>query len=237
MDSAHFAQTGGGVSVAASGDLEFEAEVDLDPSDSLTTAIGVVFGLPNDFELGIAWSPYDVLDQPGPDSRGSGDVSFALKKLLLAPSEAQPGWSVELGTHLDTAEAGHLERSGQADLFLATAAAQNFGAHTWTAYYELVFPDDPADNSTLVEHVAALQWASQPLPDCVLHLEGIGTIAPAADFSATYFGTGLAWSMNDQWVLEAGALVGLAGESEDFRLLLGVTTVAARLSRIGSYGL
>jgi len=237
LDSAHFAQTGGGSSVAGAGDLELEAEFDLDPSDTLTTAVGVVFGLPNDFELGVAWSPYDVLEQPGPDSRGSGDVSFAVKKLLLAPSPSHPGWSIELGTQLDTSEAGHLERSGEADLFAATAVAQSFGAHTWTGYYELVLPDDPTDDSTLVEHVAALQWASEPLPNCVIHLEGIGTVAPAADFSATYAGTGLAWSVGEDWVFEAGALIGLAGESEDFRLLLGFTTVAARLERIGSFGL
>lgn len=237
LDSAHFAQTGGGTSVAGAGDLEFEAEFDLDPSDTLTTAIGVVFGLPHDFELGVAWSPYDVLEQPGPDSRGSGDVSFAVKKLLLAPSPSQPGWSVELGSHLDTAEAGHLERSGEADLYAATAVAQSFGAHTWTGYYEFVLPDDPDGDSILVEHVAALQWATEPVADCVVHLEGIGTVAPAANFSATYLGTGAAWAISDSWTLEAGALIGLAGESEDFRLLLGVTTVAARLSRIGSFGL
>ena len=196
-----------------------------------------MFGLPDDFELGVAWSPYDVLEQPGPDSRGSGDVSFAVKKQLFTPSSSQPGWSVELGTQLDTSEAGHLERSGEADLFASTAVAQSFGPHTWTAYYEVVFPDAPADDSTLLEHVAALQWASEALPSCVVHVEGIGTVATAADFSATYLGTGLAWSVGENWVFEAGSLIGLAGESEDFRLLLGFTTVAARLGRIGSFGL
>lgn len=237
LDTAHFNQTGGGVGVAGPGDVEVEADVDLDPSDSLTTAVGLVFGLPDRLELSLGWSPYDVLEQPGPDSRGSGDVSAALRKQWLEPSPSRPGWSMDLGTRLDTSEAGHLERSGQADLFAATAIAQSFGPHTWTAYYELVLPDDPDDNSTLVEHVAALQWASEPLPSWVVHVEGIGTVAPAADFSATYLGTGFAWSVGEDWVLEAGSLIGLAGESEDFRLLLGFTTVAARLSRVGSFGL
>ena len=71
--------------------------------------MGVVFGLPDRLEVGIAWSPYDVLEQPGPDSRGSGDVSVAIKKQVLEPSSSQPGWSIELGTQLDTSEAGHLE--------------------------------------------------------------------------------------------------------------------------------
>ena len=237
LDTAHFSQTGGGTSAAASGDLELEAEVDIDPSESLSTAVGVVFGLPDRLEVGIAWSPYDVLEQPGPDSRGSGDVSVAIKKQVLEPSSSQPGWSIELGTQLDTSEAGHLERSGEADLYAATALAQSFGAHTWTGYYELVFPDDPDDDSTHVEHVAALQWATELGAGQVVHLEGIGTVAPAADFSATYLGAGLAWAVNEDWTLEVGTLVGLAGESEDFRLLLGFTTVAARLGRIGSFGL
>lgn len=237
LESTHFAQTGAGPPVAAAWDLEFEGAADLDPNDTLVTEIGVIFGLPDDWEFGIAWSPYDVLEQPGPNSRGAGDTSFALKKLVLAPSPTQPGVSVELGTQLDTSEAGHLERSGEADLYAAVAAGQDFGGHTWTAYYELVFPDDPSDDSTLVEHVAALQWATAPVDGIVTHLEAIGTVAPGADYSATYLGTGIAWSVSDRWILEAGALAGLAGESEEFRFLVGFTTIAASLSRLGGPGL
>lgn len=237
LGSAHFAQTGGGASVASLGAIEFEADYDHEPGEATSTAIGLVVGLPDDFEASVSWSPYDVLVQPGPDSRGSGDTAFAIKKRLLAASASHPEWSLELGTQLDTSEAGHLERSGEADLFLATAASQNFGAHTWTAYYEVVFPDNPDSSSTELEHVAALQWAAAPLDSCVVYAEGIGTVVPAVDFSATYLGTGVAWGVSDTWTLEAGALIGLAGESEDFRLLLGFTTVLADLSKLGMFGL
>lgn len=227
IDSAHFTQTGGGPSVTPAHDLEFELDYDADPGDRLSTAVGLVYGLPHAAELSLAWSPYAVLDRPGRDSRGAGDVSVATKMLLLEPAPGRPAWSLELGTHLDTGEAGHLDRGGEADLFIATSAAQSWGRHTWMAYYELVQPGRPNDDSVLVGHVGAVQWATPLAGRWVGYVEAIGFTSPAGNESGSALGSGAVWQVHPRIALEAGILVGLGGDSEDFRILLGVSSLLA----------
>lgn len=233
IGSAHFAQTGGGPSVAANGDLEFEVDYDHDPGDTIATGVGLVLGLPHSNELSIAWSPYAVIRRPGPDARQTGDVSFALKNQLIEPSATAPAWSIEVGTHLAAGEAGHSRGEGASDLYAATAIAQSYGVHTWTGYYELLLAEATGSDATLAEHVAAVQWARLMQPELSVYAEAIGVLGAPADISGAYLGTGLAWQVHDRLALEAGLLFGLGGDAEDFRLLLGATTTLAQLGKIG----
>ena len=233
IGSAHFAQTGGGPSVAAEGDLEFEIDYDRDPGDTLATGVGLVFGLPHRNELSIAWAPYSVRRQPGSDARQTGDVSFALKNQLTLATEAFPAWSIELGTHLAAGEAGHHRGEGAADLYLATSAAQSFGKDTWTGYYELLLAEAPGSEATQAEHIAAVQWARMLQPQLSGYVEGIGVLGPASDLSGTYVGGGLAWQAHRRFAIEAGLLFGLGGDAEDFRILIGLSTLVAQFGTLG----
>jgi hypothetical protein len=234
IGSAHFAQTGGGPSVAAEGNLEFEVDYDRDPGDTLATGIGLVLGLPARNEVSIAWAPYSILRRPGPDARHTGDVSFAWKNQVFKATEQTPAWSLELGTHLATGEAGHLRGEGAADFYFATSAAQSFDGDTVTGYYELSFADVPGSVAARAEHIAAVQWARLLQPRVSGYVEGIGVLGPAADLSGTYLGGGVAWQLHKRFALEAGLLFGLGGDAEDFRLLLGLTTLVAQF---GSFGM
>lgn len=236
IDSAHFTQTGGGTSVAAPGDLELEFDYDHHPGETLATGVGLVVGLPHRNELSVAWSPYAVMSRPGPDARSAGDASFSLRNQLLAPSESTPGWSLEVGTHLAAGEVGHSRGEGASDLYAATAVAQSYGAHTWTGYYELLLAEATGDGATLAEHVAAVQWARLLQPQLSSYVEGIGVVGAPADLSGTYLGAGLAWQVHARLALEAGVLFGLGGDSEDFRFLIGATTLLAQLGKIGLGG-
>jgi hypothetical protein len=231
IDSAHFTQTGGGTSVAAPGDLELEFDYDHHPGETLATGVGLVLGLPRRNELSVAWSPYAVMSRPGRDARKSGDVSFSLRNQLVAPSRTTPSWVIELGTHLAVGEAGHTRGEGAFDLYIATAAAQSYGPNTYTGYYELLLLETTGNDATLAEHVAALEWARRIQPELTAYAEGIGVLSPAADLSGTYLGTGVAWHLHPRWNLEAGVLFGLGGDAEDFRLLIGLTTLLANLTR------
>jgi hypothetical protein len=219
--------------VAAAGDLEFEFDYDQDPGDTIATGVGLVLGLPHHNELSIAWSPYAVIRRPGPDARRTGDVSFALKNQLVEAHGSTPAWSIELGTHLAAGEAGHTRGEGASDLYAATALAQSYGAHTWTGYYELLLAEATGGDSTLAEHIAAVQWARLLQPELGTYVEGIGVLGAPADLSGSYFGAGLSWQAHEHLALEAGLLFGLGGDAEDFRLLLGATTTLAQLGKIG----
>ncbi len=201
--------------------MEVEAGLTWDPHDSIDTPISLKAGTGEATELFVSGSPLLVLEAPGEDSVGTGDVVVGVRHRPIDEGDGRPSFAVQPSIKLPTADEDEGLGSGELDASLAAILTKSVGCSTWTAFYQFDLLGEP-EGGTSVGHGFALA-ASRPLTEELgAFVEVASVLVPEQDADSTFTTAGLTYAVSEYLVLDAGVLMGLSNGPEP-ALLVGFT--------------
>jgi len=222
-------------STTAQGTVEVEAGLMREPGEQFATPATVKYGLSSRDELFIGFTPFKMVELPGDDGEGFGDVLVGWRQRFYE-HESEPAtaaWQAAL--KLPTADEDEGLGTGEFDGFLAgivTYAQEDWSATGFAQFGLLGEPD-----SSGVDHQEALSGVfDMGLPDSnagvVAELAGVFT--PEQDLEQVFTTLGVNWSPLPGVVFDTGVLLGLSHDAPDFQYFVGITR---NLGRISGYAL
>ena len=210
-------------STTAPGTFELEAGGQIDPHDSREIPLTLKWGMSEDAELFVGWSPYQQEDRTGPDASGIGDTLVGLRYRFLEETKAVPSAAVQLMTKLPTGDENDGLSTGETDFLAAAIFTKEVGRVSTTFFYQLGILGDPDDSDTDIEHTFALD-GSFPLGDeWAFNAELAAVETPEHDLNEIFTTVGFSWAVSPDLVLDAGVVVGLNDDAQDFQVVFGFT--------------
>lgn len=207
----------------ARGTYELEAGVALDPGDSLDTPVVLKYGLEEATEVFAGWSPLRLVDRPGDDGEGIGDLVLGLRHRLSEETEDRPATAVQAAIKLPTADEDQGLGTGEADFFLAGIASRTVGTVPLTGYYQLGLLGEQDGDGADLQHALALA-AGFPLEgrfDAFAELAAV--LEPENDFDAVFTTLGLTYLLQPGQVADVSVVLGLDRDAPDYVLQVGFT--------------
>lgn len=203
--------------------FEIETGVAVDPGDELETAVTGKVGVTDHADLLLTWSPHLVLERPGRDARGQGDVFVASRVRLREDEDGIPAVAL-LGTvKIPTASDRRGVGSGELDALFTGIVTKQIDAFSITANYQLGFLGEPGDGGFDLQHAFAIA-AGTGLSDRVgVFAEVAGVFVHEQDVESVFTTAGLTYTPTPSVVLDAGAVTGLSSDAPEFRLFVGAT--------------
>lgn len=205
----------------AEGTIELETGGSADRNGSLTTPTTVKFGAGPRTELFAGTSPINVVDRPGDEGVGFGDVLLGTRHRFW---ESDDGLSaaVQLSGKLPTASTSEGLGSGEPDVFLAAILTTQVGAATaLTGYYEYGALGDPAGGGSEDQHGFALAGSHGLDERWGLFAELASVHSSGTDNTFTTLGASHAYTPS--LAFDAGVAIGLSDDADDLRFQLGMT--------------
>ena len=207
----------------ASGTLELEAGLAIDPGDSLDSPMALKYGLDANTELFADFSPLRVRDRPGDDEVGIGDLGLGVRQRVRDETESDPSFGWRLRAKLPTADEDEGLGSGELDLFGAAIASKTLEAYFVTGFYQLGLLGERRDAGLDLEHGLAVS-ATRPIDES---WRGFGELAlrwsPERDRESLFTTLGVGYAARPSLVFDAGLVLGLSDDAPDFALLVGLT--------------
>jgi hypothetical protein len=222
-------------STTAQGTVEIEAGLMREPGEQFATPAMLKYGLSPRDELFVGFTPFKMVELPGDDGEGFGDVLVGWRQrfLELESEPATAAWQAAL--KLPTADEDEGLGSGEVDGFLAgilTLAQEDWTATGFAQFGLLGEPD-----SSGVDH----QEAVSGVFDMGLEGTNAGLVAelaavftPERDLEEVFTTLGVNWSPLPGVVFDTGVLFGLSDDAPDFQYFVGLTR---NLGRISGYAL
>ena len=203
--------------------FELEAGVAIDPRDQFDSPTTLKYGLSEESELSLSWSPHQWVEAPGSDGRGGGDAVIATRHRFF--EEVASGYSaaLQLATKLPTGSERDGLSSGELDFFAAGIATAGLDQATVTAFYQLGFLGETAGSDFDIEHGIALGAATPAFDNVSIFGELATVLAHEQDREEVFTTLGLSYALDDSFVLDAAVVVGLSRDAPDFQLVFGIT--------------
>jgi hypothetical protein len=221
-------------STTAPGTVELEAGTLTDPNDFFDSPITLKYGTSKDTDLFVAWSPFQVLAQPGPDGKGSSDVVLGTRHRLWEGTDSRPSAAVVLSGKLPAASSANGLGSGEVDLRIAGVLNQQFGAVTANLFYQYGALGNPGNSGTYSEHTTTLTL-STPLSDRWGGFAELANVAvPSQRLDSLFAIVGSTFSPSSSLVLDGGITIGLSADAPDLQFFFGCTYNLGKLARLAT---
>ena len=225
----------------AFGTWELEAGALVDPGDAFALDTRLKVGVSPTAELFASFPPYIYQDVTGDDVNGIGDLTIGFRQRLMNESKAYPATAFELQGTLPVGDDDLAQASG-GNLVSGVAGGGDFidfaGAFILdrtfeqvyvTLYYKLGFSNESVSGSGVagdlnVQHTAAIA-GTMPIHERWSGLaELAGSYIPEESFGPLVANLAALYDLGDTAVLDAGVLLGLNDDAEDFAIRAGITT-------------
>ncbi len=209
------------------GTVEVEAGMVADPDDIFAFPAVAKFGMSPKTEAFLGWTPLQIVDQNDDNETGTGDVLVGVRHRILE-LDKKTSVAVQGAVKLPTADENRGLGTGEIDASFAGIITKLHDQTAITGYYQFDFLGDPGGD-TNVGHGLAIA-ASRAIDDKVgLYGELAEIYVPELDFSS-FFGTfGLTYTRAQDFVIDAGILVGLSNDAPDAQILIGMTRNLGRI--------
>jgi hypothetical protein len=222
-------------STTAQGTVEIEAGLLRDPGDLFDTPTTVKYGLSAQDELFIGLSPFKMVELPGDDGEGFGDVTLGWRQRFWEQQDSGTSAAWMAYVKLPTADEDEGLGSGEVDGFVAgslTMATEDWSANAYGQFGLLGELDGSG-----VDHQEAVS-AVFDMPFAGTNAGGLAELAavftPERDLEEVFTILGVNWSPLPGVVLDTGVLLGLTDDAPDFQYFIGITR---NLGRISGYAL
>ncbi len=216
-------------STTAAGTLELESGIAFDPGDRLGTPSALKFGLDERSEVFVGFEPWIVLDAPGGDEGGIGDLQLGYRQRFLEGHEGRPALAYLALVKLPTADDDQGLGSGETDLLAALAATWAGSSWSQTAYLQLGLLGDP-DGGSLLQSVGSYTLG-HPLAD---DLSAFGELAllltPEVDDEQLLATLGLAKAWAPGRVVDVGVVLGASEDAPELQFVIGTTMNLGRVA-------
>lgn len=217
-------------STTASGTLELETGLALDPGDRLGTPSALKLGLDEHSEVFLGFEPWIVLDVPGRDERGFGDLVLGYRRRFVEPLGDRPALAYLASIKAPTADENDGLGSGETDLVAALAATWSDVVWTRTGYLQFGLLGDP-DGGTVLQSAASFTAGYALADDISAFGELAALVTPEVDDEQLLLTLGLARAWSPGRIVDVGIVLGAGEDAPDLQLLVGTTI---NLGRVGS---
>ena len=219
----------------AQGTVEIEAGLLRDPGDLFDTPTTLKYGLSERDELWIGLSPFRMVELPGDDGEGFGDILVGWRQRFWQPQESGTAADWQAYVKLPTADEDEGLGSGEVDGFLAGILTMSTDEWSVNGYAQFGLLGE-LDGSGVDHQEALAAVFDMPFADtnagAVAELAGVFT--PERDLEEVFTILGVNWSPLPGVVLDTGVLLGLTDDAPDFQYFVGITR---NLGRIAGYAL
>lgn len=222
-------------STTVQGTVEAEFGLLRDPGDLFDTPTTFKYGLSERGELFIGLSPFRVVELPGDDGEGFGDILLGWRQRFLENSDDGTSLAWQAALKLPTADEDEGLGSGELDGFIAgiLTVSQDTWSTTGFAQFGLLGELDGSG----VDHQEALSGVFDyglKNTNTGLLAELAAVFTPERDLEEVFTILGVNWSPLPGVVLDTGVLLGLSSDAPDFQYFIGFTR---NLGRISGYAL
>lgn len=207
------------------GTFEFEAGLSVDPGDRFDTPTTLKYGSGEATEVSIGWSPYLKVDMPTGDESGIGDVVLGIRHRMWDETDSVQSLAVQALVKLPAADETEGLGTGEIDASFGGSLSRTLAYDTTVvAHYLLDFIGNPTDSDD-IGHTVALSVSAPVLREDVTGwIEIGGHMIPELDSEVVLGQIGAAYSPHPTLSYDAAVSIGLTDESDDFALLIGLTT-------------
>lgn len=219
-------------STTAPGTVELEAGITADPGDFFDSPTTLKYGTSDDTDLFVGWSPFQVLEQPGPDGEGSSDLVIGARHRLWHGTDSRPSGAVVLSGKLPAASGNSGLGTGETDLRIAGVLNQQFGDLNANLFYQYGALGVAGGTGTNSEHTVTLTVGMPVAERWGAFAELGGIFVPAQKTDAAFAILGGTYSTSPFLVLDAGLNVGLSNDSPDLQVFFGCTYNFGKLARL-----
>src|SRR5688572_14553411 len=211
-------------STTAQGTVEIEAGLMREPGEQFATPATLKYGLSPRDELFVGFTPFKMVELPGDDGEGFGDVLVGWRQRFyeMESEPATVAWQAAL--KLPTADEDEGLGTGEVDGFLA--GILTFAQERWTGtgYAQFGLLGEPDDSG--VDHQEAIAGVfdmglANTNAGVVAELAGVFT--PERDLEEVFTTLGVNWSPLPGVVFDTGVLLGLSDDAPDFQYFVGTT--------------
>lgn len=219
-------------STTAADTVEVEAGLTLDPGDRADTPMMVKWGASDQTEMLLGWSPIVNIDGgAGQDRNGTSDMVVGVRHRFLEETEDRPSAAFQIATKLPTAndEIG----SGEQDFFAAAILGKEVHDVAYTAFYQLGVLGNPAGRGSDLGHDFAFAAGYGLNERWSVFGEMAGQFVPDLDLESIYTTGGVTFRASDDFVYDAGLVLGLSNDAPDLVLMIGMTHNLGRLFGAG----
>ncbi len=210
-------------STTAPGTFELETGGQIDPHDSWDLPLTLKWGMAENAELFLSWSPYQVEKRPGPDASGIGDTTVGLRYRFLNETESVPAAAMELATKVPTGDQNDGLSTGENDFLVAAILGKQVGPVSTLLYYQLGVLGEPSEGDTDIQHAIALDGSVPVAVDWTLFGEVAAVEVPERDLNQIFTTLGLTYTVSEDLVLDVGIVVGLSNDADVFQIVFGYT--------------
>ena len=222
-------------STTAQGTVEVEAGLRRDPGDSFDTPTTLKYGLSSRDELFVGFSPFEMVELPGDDGEGFGDLLVGWRQRFWEAEEKGTSIAWQAAVKLPTADEDEALGSGEVDGFLAGILTMSTGEWSTTGYAQFGLLGEPDGSG--VDHqeaVAGVFDMGLTGTNTGFLAELAGVFTPEQDLEQVFTTLGVNWSPLPGVVFDTGILLGLTDDAPDFQYFVGLTR---NLGRISGYAL
>lgn len=215
----------------ASGTLEIEAGGSVDPGDFIDTPSTLKLGTSPTTEVFLDFAPYHVVDVPGPNDGGFGDLRIGFRQRLQEETEELPSTAFQLATKIPVSDEEDGRSTGRTDFFAASIATKHIERYVVTGFYELGLLGTDDDGDVDLQHGLALA-VEYPVDGRITGFNELSCIwIPEQDEEQLSFLAGLSYPQGPSTVIDGAFSLGLTDDAPDFVLLVGVTHSIGRVMR------
>ncbi len=205
----------------AEGTTELEAGLAVSRDGDFSSPDTLKYGAGARTELFVGVSPFNVVERPGDDGVGFGDLQVGVRHRFW---EGDDGLSFagRVAGKLPTADESEGLGSGEPDVLVAAIAAQTLGSATaLVGYYEYGALGDPSGGGAIDQHAFALAGSHAFDQRWGLGAELASIHSKGSDVTfTTWYGT---YAVQPSLVLDAGIAAGLTDDAEDLLFQIGMT--------------
>ncbi len=203
--------------------LELEGGVAADFDGNLDTPLLLKWGIAENAELFVGWSPLVTVERDAENGFGFGNLALGTRVRVLDETDTTPAAAVQLYTKLPTATEGEGIGTDEVDFRIAGIADKQLGDFSTTGYYELGVLGNPVGTGTDLEHVLALA-VSTPINE---RWNAFGELSfrnqVEGDTDVGLAIAGLAYLAHPHSIFDMGLAIGLNDDAPDVQLLVGYT--------------
>jgi hypothetical protein len=131
--------------------------------------------------------------------------------------------AVQLITKLPTGDENDGLSTGETDFFVAAIFTKEVGRVSTTLFYQFGILGEPDDADTDIEHTIALEGGFPLGDEWSFNAELAAVETPDQNLNEIFTTIGFSWAVSPDFVLDAGVVVGLNDDAQDFQIVFGFT--------------
>ena len=209
--------------VTAAGTIEIEAGGEIDPDDRHGIPLTAKFGVSENSEVFVSWSPYQFENRDGDDGEGMGDTVIGMRERMIDLGPDSPSIAYQLKTKLPTASERRGLGTGEIDFFAGVVLERPWRESMVAGFYQLGVLGDPEGGDPDLQHAISIAARGSFSESLRLFAEVVGIITPEQDLEEVTTTAGFTIPGSDGWIFDLGCSLGLTEDAPDFSLMFGLT--------------